>query len=53
METLNCQGLACPQPVVEVRNFLAAHPQTAGINGHCGQPGRCSECDPVSGDPRV
>ena len=28
METLNCQGLACPQPVVEVRNFLAAHPQT-------------------------
>jgi selenium metabolism protein YedF len=27
METLNCQGLACPQPVMETRDFLAAHPQ--------------------------
>jgi selenium metabolism protein YedF len=25
MEILNCQGLTCPQPVVEIRNLLAAH----------------------------
>ena len=31
METLNCQGLACPQPVVEARNFLAAHPLTSEL----------------------
>lgn len=31
METLNCQGLVCPQPVVEVRNFLEAHPQAAEL----------------------
>ena len=31
METLNCQGLACPQPVVEARDFLAAHPLTSEL----------------------
>jgi len=27
MKILNCQGLTCPQPVVETRNLLAAHPE--------------------------
>jgi selenium metabolism protein YedF len=31
METSNCQGLACPQPVVEARNFLASCPQTTEL----------------------
>ena len=31
METLNCQGLTCPQPVVETRNFLAARPEVTGL----------------------
>jgi selenium metabolism protein YedF len=31
METLNCQGLTCPQPVVETRNFLAARPGVTGL----------------------
>lgn len=28
METLDCQGQTCPQPVVETRDFLASRPQT-------------------------
>ncbi len=31
METLNCQGQTCPQPVVETRNFLAARPQVTEL----------------------
>lgn len=31
METLNCQGLACPQPVVEAMDFLASHPQATEL----------------------
>ena len=31
MELLNCKGLTCPQPVVETRDFLAAHPLCAEI----------------------
>lgn len=31
MEILNCQGLTCPQPVVEARNLLAAHPELADL----------------------
>ena len=31
METLNCQGLTCPQPVVDTRNFLASHPLTSEL----------------------
>jgi selenium metabolism protein YedF len=27
METLDCKGLTCPQPVIETKNFLLAHPQ--------------------------
>ena len=26
METLNCRGQSCPQPVMETRNFIEAHP---------------------------
>lgn len=26
MEYLDCRGQTCPQPVIETRNFLAAHP---------------------------
>jgi selenium metabolism protein YedF len=26
MELLDCKGMTCPQPVVETRNFIAAHP---------------------------
>jgi TusA-related sulfurtransferase len=26
METLNCKGMICPQPVVETKDFLATHP---------------------------
>jgi selenium metabolism protein YedF len=32
METLNCQGLTCPQPVVETRNFLAARHQVTELS---------------------
>ncbi len=31
MEILNCQGLTCPQPVVEARNLLAAHPELTDL----------------------
>ena len=31
MKTLNCQGLTCPQPVVDTRNFLASHPLTSEL----------------------
>jgi selenium metabolism protein YedF len=31
MEILNCQGLTCPQPVVETRNFLNAHPELTEV----------------------
>jgi selenium metabolism protein YedF len=31
METLNCQGLTCPQPVVETRNFLAIRPEVTEL----------------------
>jgi len=31
MEILNCNGLTCPQPVVETRNFLATHPQLEAV----------------------
>jgi selenium metabolism protein YedF len=31
MDLLNCKGLDCPQPVMETRDFLAAHPQCAEI----------------------
>jgi selenium metabolism protein YedF len=31
METLNCKGLACPQPVVETKNFLLAHPRLEAL----------------------
>ncbi|MBA4395129.1 MAG: sulfurtransferase-like selenium metabolism protein YedF, partial [Desulfobacca sp.] len=31
MEILNCQGLTCPQPVVETRNLLAAHPELTEV----------------------
>ena len=28
METLNCRGLACPQPVLRTKQFIASNPQT-------------------------
>ena len=31
METLDCQGQTCPQPVVETRDFLAARPQATEL----------------------
>ena len=27
METLNCRGLACPQPVLRTKNFIESNPQ--------------------------
>ena len=27
MESLNCRGLSCPQPVMETKKFLDDHPQ--------------------------
>ena len=31
MELLDCKGLTCPQPVVETRDFLAAHPDNREV----------------------
>ncbi|GAB6096038.1 sulfurtransferase-like selenium metabolism protein YedF [Desulfatiferula olefinivorans] len=31
MECLDCTGLSCPQPVIDTKNRLDAHPDTAGI----------------------
>jgi selenium metabolism protein YedF len=31
MELIDCNGMTCPQPVVETRNFLAAHPHQTEI----------------------
>jgi selenium metabolism protein YedF len=31
MKTLNCKGLTCPQPVIETKNFLLAHPHLEAI----------------------
>ena len=31
MELLDCKGLTCPQPVVETRDFLTAHPDNREI----------------------
>jgi selenium metabolism protein YedF len=31
MELIDCKGMTCPQPVVETRNFLAAHPHQTEI----------------------
>ena len=28
METLNCRGLSCPQPVLRTKDFIEANPQT-------------------------
>ena len=28
METLNCRGLACPQPVLKTKQFIESNPQT-------------------------
>ncbi|MEA3478391.1 MAG: sulfurtransferase TusA family protein [Bacteroidota bacterium] len=29
METLNCQGLACPQPVLRTKHFIESNPDLA------------------------
>jgi len=31
METLNCRGLDCPQPVLRTKDFIEANPQTPGF----------------------
>jgi selenium metabolism protein YedF len=31
MESLDCQGMTCPRPVIETRNFLASHPHCQEI----------------------
>ena len=31
MEYLDCQGMTCPRPVIETRNFLASHPHCTEI----------------------
>ena len=31
MEYLDCQGMTCPRPVMETRNFLVSHPQCTEI----------------------
>ncbi len=31
METIDCMGLSCPQPVLKTRGYLLAHPETTGL----------------------